>query len=182
MTDDYFFDAMRERSLSAAFTAADLCCAGETWRRIRIVNEPCQQESWAALAALCELILEPVLARFGRPDITYGFTSPQLIREIPAHSAPRLDQHASYEINSRGKRICERGGAAVDIAIADVPSDRLAIWIAENLPFDRIYFYGADRPLHVSHGPDTTGQIVRMTPQLSGRRVPSVIPLKRLKA
>ena len=29
----------------------------------------------------------------------------------------------------------------------------VADWIIENLPFDRLYFYGSDRPIHVSFGP-----------------------------
>lgn len=41
--------------------------------------------------------------------------------------------------------------------------------------FDRLYFHGSDRPLHVSVGPDATRQIVRMERGPSGRRVPRVV-------
>ncbi|MFC3172915.1 hypothetical protein ACFOD9_01475 [Novosphingobium bradum] len=172
---------MAARRLSNHFTAADLCCAGETWQRTRIINAPVKPESWAALTALCQHILEPVFARFGSPTITYGFTSPALIRLIPAHSAPRVDQHASCEVNARGKPICDRGGAAVDFAIGGPSSRDVAVWVTEHLPFDRLYFYGDDSPLHVSYGPEHTGQVVNMTPGPSGRRVPRVIDLARLR-
>ena len=152
-------DETWQRRLSPNFTAADLCCAGETWQRTRIRNVPEQAESWEALAGLCETILEPVTAYFGRPEITYGFASPGLLRLIPAHIAPALDQHVSCELNRRGNLICSRLGAAADFRIATVPSTHLAIWIAEQLPFDRLYFYGTDRPIHVSVGPDRTGSI-----------------------
>ena len=158
--------------LSANFGAADLCCAGETWERTRISNEPAQPESWAALRSLCELVLEPVLERFGRPEITYGFASPELLRLVPAHSAPALDQHVSCELNRRGKPVCSRLGAAVDFRIASVSSLAIAIWIAESLPFDRLYFYGSDLPVHVSIGPQNAGSIEAMVAGQSGRRVP----------
>ena len=174
-------DALSQRRLSLNFTAADLCCAGETWERTRIRNVPEQAESWEALAELCETILEPVAEHFGRPEITYGFASPALLRLIPAHIAPALDQHVSCELNRRGNLVCSRLGAAADFRITAVPSAQLAIWIAEQLPFDRLYFYGDDRPIHVSTGPDRTGGIVAMLPGPSGRRVPRKVSLDWLR-
>ena len=174
-------DAMQHVPLSANFSAADLCCAGETWERTRISNKPLESSSWVALSALCEEILEPVRTRFGQLQITYGFASPQLLRLIPAHAAPALDQHASCELNRRGEPICTRLGAAVDFQIAGVSSLETAIWISEALPFDRLYFYGADRPLHVSVGPERAGSIVAMLAGASGRRVPSRISVDWLR-
>jgi hypothetical protein len=173
---------MSQIALSAHFSAADLCCAGETWERTRIVNEPKQVDSWQALRTLCAIALEPVLMRFGRPEITYGFASPELLRLIPAHKAPALDQHAACELNARAKPICARRGAAVDFRVDKVSARDLAIWIAETLPFDRLYFYGSDRPLHVSMGPDQAGSIVAMLPSPSGRRVPRQSSIAWLKA
>ena len=172
---------MNEFPLSANFVAADLCCAGETWERTRISNEPAQPESWAALRSLCELVLEPVRERFGRPEITYGFASPELLRLVPTRAAPALDQHASCELNRRGKPVCSRLGAAVDFRIASVSSLTVAIWIAESLPFDRIYFYGSELPVHVSIGPENTGSIVAMLAGPSGRRVPRRVSLDWLR-
>jgi hypothetical protein len=43
-------------------------------------------------------------------------------------------------------------GAACDFRILNVGSDRVVDWILEaRLPFDSLYFYGSDRPIHVSY-------------------------------
>ena len=174
-------DAMQRIFLSANFNADNLCCAGEAWQRTRISNVPLEAESWAALRVLCELVLEPVQAHFGKVEITYGFASLKLLRLISAHAAPALDQHASCELNRRGAPICARLGAAADFWIASVPSLAIAKWIAETLPFDRLYFYGSDRPIHVSIGPERAGSIVAMIAGPSGRRVPRRISKDWLK-
>ena len=141
-----------------------------------------QPETWQALAAMCEAILEPVRERYGVLDITYGFASPALMRAIPAHIAPALDQHVSCERNSKGNLVCPRRGAALDFRVPGNSSRDVAIWIADTLPIDRLYFYGADRPLHVSHGPDHSKILVAMLTGPSGRRVPRKITLEWLKA
>jgi hypothetical protein len=41
-----------------------------------------------------------------------------------------------------------------------------------NLPFDRLYFYGDDRPLHLSYGPENARAAFAMLPGPGGRRVP----------
>ncbi len=51
-------------------------------------------------------------------------------------------------------------------------SGHLAAWIAGRLPFDRIYFYGSGRPLHVSVGPEESRSVVAMLPGPSNRRIP----------
>ncbi len=51
----------------------------------------------------------------------------------------------------------------------------VAQWIVANTPFDRLYFYGDDRPIHVSHGPNRDRQIVLMVAGKSGRLVPRVV-------
>ena len=48
----------------------------------------------------------------------------------------------------------------------------VAEWIMTTLPFDRLYFYEADRPLHVSFGPNNSREAIEMRRQPSGRRVP----------
>jgi hypothetical protein len=126
-------------------------------------------------------VLEPVLAKFVRPQITYGFASRALLRLLPAHAAPPLDQPAACELNQKGKPICLRLGAAVNMRIEKVTSKGLAIWMAQTLPIDRLYFYGSDRPVYVSIGPERTGRIVAMLPGPSGRRVPRRISIEWLK-
>jgi hypothetical protein len=54
----------------------------------------------------------------------------------------------------------------------------VAQWVAANTPFDRLYFYGKGLPVHVSHGPEASRQIVVMRPARDGRLVPRVIELE----
>jgi hypothetical protein len=121
-----------------------------------------------------------VIAEFGSLEITYGFSSRALSRLIPGRIAPSRDQHASHELKLDGTPICPRLGQAVDFQIDGVGSKRVAAWIADRLPFDRIYFYGDHRPLHVSIGPDEKKAVVAMLPGPSGRRVPTVRPIEWL--
>lgn len=161
--------------LSPHFSADDLLYAGETWKAHRIQNVPRQQETWDALALLCEAILEPLLDRFGRPTITYGFASPELLRHIKGRIAPTLDQHAGCELRPSGLPICRRLGQAADILFPRENMADVAAWIAERLPFDRLYFYGIDRPIHVSVGPDRSKAITALLAGPSGRRIPRAV-------
>ena len=111
---------------------------------------------------------------FGMIRLTYGFCSPDLAREGPGRIDPKLDQHAAHERNRRGKPICERLGAAADFIVDDEDMLEVARWVAANTPFDRLYFYGSDLPIHVSYGPERTRQIVRMVAGKSARLIPRV--------
>ena len=111
---------------------------------------------------------------FGMIRLDYGFCSPELSRKIPGRIDPKRDQHASCEHNRRGKPFCERLGAAVDFIVDDESMLEVAQWIVANTPFDRLYYYGDDLPLHVSYGPEQSGQVVRMVAGPSGRLVPRV--------
>jgi hypothetical protein len=51
----------------------------------------------------------------------------------------------------------------------------VAQWIVANTAFDRLYFYGDVRPLHVSVGPEHSREIVLMRVVSGGRLVPRVI-------
>ena len=106
--------------------------------------------------------------------LTYGFCSAALAKQIPAHIAPKLDQHACHELNRLGKPICSRLGAAVDFIVEDEDMLEVAEWLAANTPFDRLYFYGADKPIHVSYGPEHKREWVDMRVSASGRLIPSV--------
>jgi len=123
-------------------------------------NMPLMDESQCALQALCSHLLDPIEKQFGEISITYGFTSFALLNYIkknsPGDMAPELDQHAAFEVNSRGTRICKRDGVACDIYVSGYENQMhiIALYIMNELPFDRLYFYGSDRPLHISFGPD----------------------------
>ncbi|WP_462322308.1 DNA phosphorothioation-associated putative methyltransferase [Halochromatium sp.] len=143
-----------------------------------IDNLPQQPESYNALLELAELVLDPVIDWFGMIQLTYGFCSPQLARQISGRIDPKRDQHAAHERNRLGNLICPRLGAAVDFIIADEDMREVAQWVAENTPFDRLYFYGADKPIHVSYGPEQSRQVVTMLPGPSGRLVPRTLSVE----
>ena len=52
--------------------------------------------------------------------------------------------------------------------------EEVALWVAANTPFDRLYFYGKDRPIHVSYSNTPARQFVRMSPGASGTLIPRV--------
>jgi len=133
-----------------------------------------------ALQDLAEQVLDPVIDWFGMIHLTYGFCSPELAREIPGRIDPKLDQHAAHERNRRGKPICERLGAAVDFIVEDEDMLEVARWVVANTPFDRLYFYGSDLPIHVSYGPEQSRQVVRMIAGKTGRLIPRVTSLQEL--
>lgn len=103
--------------------------------------------------------------------LSYGFSSPELARRIPSRIAPKLDQHAACELNRHGQPVCPRLGAAVDFLVEDEDMEDVARWIIANLPFDRLYYYGKDRPVHVSHSGTPAGEAWAMR-EVGGRRVP----------
>jgi DNA phosphorothioation-associated putative methyltransferase len=156
----------------------DLIHCGEAWAKTNLPNLPEQVETYNALTRLATLILDPVIDYFGEISLTYGFCSRELARHIPGRIAPALDQHASHELNTRGKPICTRLGAAVDFIVTDESMLEVAQWIVQNTPFDRLYFYGDDRPIHVSCGPDNKREIVIMTVKEGGRPVPQVVKIE----
>lgn len=112
-------------------------------------NNTPSTSSHAQLLLLKNEILKP-LSELGHISITYGFTSHTLLRYIlknsPGDMAPEIDQHASMELNSRGNRICKRDGAACD-------------------------FYGKDRPIHITIGPQNTRYALIREKRSDGLRV-----------
>lgn len=124
-------------------------------------NRPSEQ-SLDYLNELCELILLPLEQQFGEVTITYGFTSPELKRYIqknsPKDTAPELDQHASLELNLKGNQICKRDGASCDFVLKGYEKrmQEVALFITSSLPYDRLYFYGKDKPIHISIGPENS--------------------------
>ena len=66
-------------------------------------------------------------------------------------------------------------GAAVNFSVDNMPEQmhKVALWIVEHLTFDRIYYYGKTRPLHISYGPEMNQFVQLMkTNAISGHRTP----------
>lgn len=173
------FELIRSRSLPELdspcgnyLTYRQLIECGETQRASGLANLPKQADSYTALYELATNILDPVIDYFGMIKLTYGFCSHDLGKLIKKRVAPKLDQHAAHELNTRKNPICPRLGAAVDFIVEDENMREVADWIAENTPFDRLYFYGENRPLHVSYGPEKKGEYVDLVMTDTGRQVP----------
>jgi hypothetical protein len=135
-------------------------------------------------------LLRPLHERFGVVMLTYGFAGADLIKVVKKRAAdggwlpgvsPANDQHAGYELNTRGHRICKHDGIAVDVRVPGVSSEVVAQWVIDSLPFDALYLYGADRPFHLSWAAEPRGMVVSMLPTKGGRRIPKVIVRGRMK-
>lgn len=157
------------------FTYRDLIECGETQRRTQIANTPIQPETYTALHDLATNILDPVIDYFGMIRLTYGFCSSELAKHVPSGIAPSLDQHAAFELNRNKKYICQRLGAAVDFLVEDENMEEVALWVFENTPVDRIYYYGDMLPIHVSYGPDFAGMFIIMKVSNTGRLIPHTL-------
>ena len=153
-------------------TYRQLIECGETWEETRIDNRPTSPDSYTALYDLATNVLDPVIEYFGMIKLTYGFCSPPLGRLIKGRIAPKLDQHAAHETNRRGVLICERLGAAVDFLVEDEDMREVANWVARQTDFDRLYFYGPDRPIHISHGPERRRHYYEFFTTPDGRNLP----------
>ncbi|MEG3765291.1 hypothetical protein [Alteromonas sp. 14N.309.X.WAT.G.H12] len=151
------------------------------WHRYKhnftLENMPQNVKSKIALEQLVSTILLPIEQAFSAPRITYGFTSHELKNYIQKHSprgtSPSIDQHSAYEKNSVGKQICSRGGAACDFFVESVPTSDIVRIITQKLNYDRIYYYGNNRPLHVSiHLTEPLKHLQIMCESENGRRYP----------
>ncbi|WOB11323.1 DNA phosphorothioation-associated putative methyltransferase [Piscinibacter gummiphilus] len=156
----------------ATFTYRSFIECGETQARLRLPNTPLNPESYNAMYDLAVKLLDPIVEYFGAIRLTYGFCSPKLGAQIKGRVAPELDQHAAHELNRRGQPICARGGAACDFVVDDEDMEEVAEWIITNLPFDRLYFYGKDKPIHLSYSPSELREATEMRAGPSGRLVP----------
>ncbi|MFS1873324.1 hypothetical protein [Enterovibrio norvegicus] len=146
---------------------------------VHLENQPLHFDSIDALNMLDTDILGPIELQHGSVSITYAFTSNtlknHLLRHSPGQMAPALDQHAASELNANGKLICKRQGAACDFLVMGFEKrmDIIAQFIITQLPFDRLYFYGKDRPIHVSIGPDNSRFVQIMKPSNQRHAVPT---------
>ena len=135
---------------SKYFKYVDFIECSDTQKAVRVDNIPQQTKTFESIAYLANTILDPVYEKFGALNLTYGLCSHNLQKHIKKNVAPNLDQHAGSELNSKGNLICPREGFAVDFKVENITTDNIARYIVENLQFDRLYFYGRNRPVHVS--------------------------------
>jgi DNA phosphorothioation-associated putative methyltransferase len=156
-------------------TYRDLIECGETQRTTGIANRPKEPDTYTALYELATKVLDPTIDYFGSIQLTYGFCSAALAKNIKARIAPSLDQHASHEKNNRGKFICQRLGAACDFLVEDEDMSQVARWVHEHTPCDRIYLYEDNRPIHVSYSSEPVGHLIQMRLVALNRRVPRVV-------
>jgi hypothetical protein len=180
-------DPSARRGVPTSSTPILHCC--ETWHALaregRILdNRPEQNETWTAIEWMQNELLRPLEEEFGVVLLSYGFAGSELVAAVrsraataqrPPGIAPELDQHAGYELDAHGARICERDGIAVDLHVPGRPTGTIRDWIASRLPFDRLYFYADDRPLHLSWAPEPIGQVVEMRVQAGGAATPRVV-------
>ena len=163
------------------------CC--ETWHALAregrvLENRPVQLQTWTAIECLHNELLRPLEEEFGVVVLTYGFAGRELVKAVQERAtaggwrpnvSPDVDQHAGYELNTLGNRICKRDGIAVDLLVPGRSSIEVRNWIVGRLPFDRIYSYGHDRPLHLSWAPEPVGQVVEMSTKAAGTLMPKVV-------
>jgi len=166
---------MKEIKLGKYLTLEEFCTCTQTYHKYADKINPYPEnlaETLPAIEALNRLIIEPIIDYFGfaRFRLTYGFGSKDLQKYLakkdPATGlkngrvAPEIDQHLAHEVNKNGKYCCQRLGASCDFLIVGEGSDRVIDWIiSQKLPFDSLYFYGVDRPIHISYGPQNKREL-----------------------
>lgn len=142
----------RTEKLSEHFSFGELI-RSETAARKGIDNTP-PDELIPKLQRLCEQLLEPIRAHYGKPfRPNSGYRSEELNREIGGSAS---SQHCL--------------GEAVDIEIHGVSNYALSVWISENLKFDKLILecYHPGEPnsgwVHVSlKDEDATNRMITMT-------------------
>jgi hypothetical protein len=148
-------------------TLDEICTCSNTYKKYKnFINPyPHNFESIQALQNLYTHLLEPVISNYRQDNfyLTYGFCSVDLIKYLNKKDpitnqkngriCPKIDQHSAHELNSKAEYICSKLGAACDFYIKGLDSKKLVDWIiAKQLRFDSIYYYGSDRPIHISYG------------------------------
>ena len=134
----------------------DFCTCSNTYRKYQnLINPyPSNPESERALVNLTSKIIQPTINKFGSENfrLTYGFCSRDLLKFLKREKSricASVDQHMAHEVNSRGNYYCKHLGAACDFQITGIDS-RKVISFLKTLDFDSIYYYGRDRPIHIS--------------------------------
>ncbi|BAZ28950.1 hypothetical protein NIES4074_13870 [Cylindrospermum sp. NIES-4074] len=159
----------RELKLGKYLTLDEFCTCTQTYKKYTNQINPYPKNLPEVIPAIEELnkfIIDPIIDFFGIENfhLTYGFCSQDLKKHLEktdpetgqknGRIAPNLDQHMAHEVKNNGKYYCERLGASCDFIITNLPSNQLVEWVLQTqLPFDSLYFYGTQRPIHISYGP-----------------------------
>ena len=164
---------------SKYFKYTDFIQCGATQKQTQLTNLPTDPRTITAIEDMARKILDPLVDQFGEIKLSYGLCTNELLLQIKKRPspgiAPQLDQHAGYEVNSRGKPICKRAGFACDFYTLNTDSLSVAQWIVKHLPFDRLYFYDKNRPIHVSIAPENNFAITLLEQLPTERRIPKNI-------
>ena len=145
---------------------------------ISLDNTPKASESILSAILMLETVLLPISKEFGCVKITYGFVSLELNRYIQKNcssgTSPSIDQHAASELNQANNQISKRHGLACDFTVNSYENkmDQVMLFIVNNLSFDKVYYYGNDKPLHVSVGNKAARHLQIMNISDKGRRIP----------
>lgn len=113
--------------LTPNFTLEELIVS-PTAKRLGLPNTP-SQEHIANMKYVCEKILEPVRAHFGKPvQINSSYRAPAVNKAV---GGSKTSQHSN--------------GEAVDFEIPGISNKTVADWVADNLEFDQVIleFYNA---------------------------------------
>ena len=126
--------------LSKNFSLKEMT-ASQTAERKGINNNP-NDDQITALQKLCENILQPVRDHYATPvTVSSGFRSVALCEAIGSKAT---SQHAK--------------GQAADFEVPGVDNYELALWIADNLPYDQLileYYSGGNSGwIHCSYVPN----------------------------
>jgi len=160
-------------SCGANFKYRDFIECGQTQKQLGVRNVPLNPKTYNSISKLALEVLDPVIDYFGSIVLTYGFSSSELSKKINSNISPKIDQHSGHECNRLGNPICDRLGIASDFVVEDESMLEVARWVVSHTNFDRLYFYGDDRPIHVSVGPENSKQVTLMLPsKTSNRRIP----------
>ena len=115
-------------------------CKSSTALRKNINNSPNDLQV-QCMTALCENILQPIRDEFGPFIVSSGFRSVALCEAIGSKAT---SQHAK--------------GQAADFEVPGVDNYELALWIADNLPYDQLileYYSGGNSGwIHCSYVPN----------------------------
>lgn len=103
---------------------------------------------------------------------TYGLRTHDLSKRIKERVAPGLNQHGGEEHGATGALVFNRVGAACAFLVEYEDMRDVADWAVKNLPFDRLYFYGPDRPIHVSWSSAPAFLAYEMRLTITGRHIP----------
>tara|TARA_R100001510_G_scaffold14136_1_gene11298 strand:- start:871 stop:1320 length:450 start_codon:yes stop_codon:yes gene_type:complete len=125
--------------LSTNFSLEEMCKSSTALRK-NINNSPDDLQV-QCMTALCENILQPIRDEFGPFIVSSGFRSIALCQAIGSKAT---SQHAK--------------GQAADFEVPGVDNYELALWIADNLPYDQLileYYSGGNSGwIHCSYVPN----------------------------